>query len=185
MAVTATPTFLDFEASSLSRTHSYPIEVAWNYEDGSIESHLISPASIADWTNWDPESEKVHNIPRDELIQNGKEPQWVCHRMNEKLAGKIVYTDAPHFDGRWLARLFSVFDDEPAFEIGDINDLIIKILSPHIEGRAHWLTEAWNLRVEARKRCPRQHRAAWDVEYLMEWWKLANGRKSSEDRLKL
>lgn len=180
------PTFLDFEASSLSRTRSYPIEVAWNSEDGSIESHLISPASIADWTDWDTESEKIHGIERDELIRNGKPPQWVCQRMIEQLAGKTVYTDAPRFDGMWLAKLFSVFDaNTPAFELGDIDDLVIDMLCPQIKGRAHWLAEAWHMKIEARRRCPRQHRAAWDVEYLMEFWKIADWRKRSEEQLKL
>jgi hypothetical protein len=36
-------TFLDFEASSLS-DESYPVEVAWVFEDGHAESHLIRPA---------------------------------------------------------------------------------------------------------------------------------------------
>jgi hypothetical protein len=178
------PTFLDFEASSLSRFHSYPIEVAWNNEDGSIESHLISPESIADWTDWDPESEKVHGIPRDELIRNGKVPHWVCQRMNEQLAGRNIYTDAPKFDGRWLAKLFSVFDAEPQFELSDIDYLILDMLCPDMSGRAHWLTEIWHMKIEARSRCPRQHRAAWDVEYLMEVWKIAEWRKKSEERLK-
>jgi hypothetical protein len=43
--------FLDFEASSLGKK-SYPIEVAWVFEDGTSESHLIKPAP--EWTDWDP-----------------------------------------------------------------------------------------------------------------------------------
>ena len=35
--------FLDFEASSLS-DHSYPIEIAWVFEDGRSQSHMIAPA---------------------------------------------------------------------------------------------------------------------------------------------
>lgn len=35
--------FLDFEASSLS-DQSYPVEVAWVFQDGRTESHLINPA---------------------------------------------------------------------------------------------------------------------------------------------
>jgi len=177
--VAAIPTFLDFEASSLSRTYSYPIEVAWNNEDGSIESHLISPASITDWTDWDTESEKVHGIPRDQLIREGKPPDWVCLRMNERLAGKTVYCDAPRFDGMWLARLFSVCEGiSPAFELADIDDHLVEMLCPQIAGRASWLMEIWNMKVEARTRLPRQHRAAWDVEYLMEVWKIADQRRS-------
>src|SRR5947209_5891700 len=45
------PPFLDFEASSL-RSASYPIEVAWSHPDGSIESHLISPAGLGRCTDW-------------------------------------------------------------------------------------------------------------------------------------
>lgn len=179
------PTFLDFEASSLSRNSSYPIEVAWNDENGSIESHLISPASIRDWTDWDPDSEKVHGIPRDELIRAGKPPQEVCLRMNEQLAGKTVYCDAPRYDGMWLARLFSVGDGVlPTFELAGIDDLLVERLSPQIASRAYWLTEIWNMKVEARTRLPRQHRAAWDVEYLMEVWKIADQRRRSEEPLK-
>lgn len=42
--------FLDFEASSLAKL-SYPIEVAWVFEDGASETHLIQPAP--QWTDWD------------------------------------------------------------------------------------------------------------------------------------
>ncbi|MEK1875915.1 MAG: transcriptional regulator, partial [Rhizobium altiplani] len=34
--------FLDFEASSLSK-HSYPVEIAWVFEDGRSRSFLIKP----------------------------------------------------------------------------------------------------------------------------------------------
>lgn len=46
--------FLDFEASSLSK-QSYPIEVAWVFEDGRSEEYLIRPAPI--WTDWDSAAE--------------------------------------------------------------------------------------------------------------------------------
>ena len=35
--------FVDFEASSLAKD-SYPVEVAWVFEDGACEGHLIRPA---------------------------------------------------------------------------------------------------------------------------------------------
>ncbi|MFZ2994609.1 hypothetical protein [Sphingobium sp.] len=44
---------LDFEASSLAKL-SQPIEVAWVFEDGICESHLIRPAQ--QWTDWHAEA---------------------------------------------------------------------------------------------------------------------------------
>ena len=51
--------FLDFEASSLAKD-SYPIEVAWVFEDWASEAHLIRPA--ARWTDWDTGAERMHGF---------------------------------------------------------------------------------------------------------------------------
>ena len=56
--------FLDFEASSLSK-HSYPVEIAWVFEDGRSRSFLIKPKS--GWTDWSADAEKIHGISRDRL----------------------------------------------------------------------------------------------------------------------
>jgi hypothetical protein len=167
------PCFLDFEASSLSM-ESYPIEVAWNLEDGTIESHLISPAGIADWTEWDAEAEKIHGIRREELIAGGKQSAWVCQRMNEQLAGRVVYTDAPRFDGRWLLRLFEAGGIAHQFRIDDSDDLFVSLISPNVSGRVWGLVKLWQMKQEARRLAPGRHRAAWDVEYLVRLWELAS-----------
>jgi hypothetical protein len=85
-----TPLFLDFEASSLSDT-SYPIGVAWSNPDGSIEPHLISPAGIEKWTNWDPAAEQVHGIARSELLALGAAPRILCDRIRHCLSSKTVH----------------------------------------------------------------------------------------------
>lgn len=167
------PTFLDFEASSLSPV-SYPIEVAWNRADGSLESYLISPADIADWTDWEREAEKVHGIPRQQLLAEGKPPRLVCAQMREQLAGTTVYSDAPSFDGRWLARLFAAGDDSPLdIAVRHIDELLVQMLCPQVAGRSFGLIRIAALKQEARQQMPRQHRAAWDVEYLVQLWRLA------------
>ena len=61
--------FLDFEASSLAR-RGFPIEIAWVFETGEAESHLIRPA--ADWTEWSAEAESIHGIPRASLERDGR-----------------------------------------------------------------------------------------------------------------
>lgn len=94
--------FLDFEASSLAK-RSYPIEVAWVFEDGRSEAHLIHPAP--DWTDWDPAAEAIHHIPRDLLLTRGAPHVQVAHRMSEVLAGHDLLASAPSWDGKWLSTL--------------------------------------------------------------------------------
>ena len=167
------PSFLDFEASSLS-PNSYPIEVAWNNPDGSIESQLISPAEIQAWTDWDPASEKVHGVSRYELLAHGLPPKVVCDRMTDQLSGKIIYTDAPKFDGAWLATLFATcVREQPEFELRHVDDLLVRMICPDLAGRTQGLVKIELLKQEARRQSPRRHRAKWDVEYLLKLWELA------------
>jgi hypothetical protein len=165
--------FLDFEASSLSQ-RSYPIEVAWSSQDGSIECYLISPAGIAEWTDWDIEAEKVHGISRAELVAGGVAPHSVCDRMIAQLAGKTIYSDAPRFDGAWLATLFSACGKgKSGFNLRSIDDLLVELLCPDLPGRTQGLIKIGILKQEARRQNPKRHRAAWDVEYLVKLWELA------------
>ncbi len=94
--------FLDFEASSLGKK-SYPIEVAWVFEDGSSESHLIKPAP--EWTDWDPAAQAIHRIERRVLEEDGEDHAAVAARMVEALAGHDLLASAPSWDGKWLSTL--------------------------------------------------------------------------------
>lgn len=94
--------FLDFEASSLGRK-GFPIEVAWVFETGEEEAHLIRPAE--GWTEWAASAEAVHRIPRDLLDREGKPAAEVARRALEALSCHRLYASAPSWDGRWLSRL--------------------------------------------------------------------------------
>ena len=94
--------FLDFEASSLGKA-SYPIEVAWVFEDGSSESHLIKPAP--EWTDWDRAAQAIHGIERRVLEETGEDHDIVAARMVEALAGHDLLASAPSWDGKWLSTL--------------------------------------------------------------------------------
>jgi hypothetical protein len=94
--------FLDFEASSL-RKNGFPIEVAWVFEDGTGEGHLIRPAP--GWSDWDPKAEAIHHITREKLASEGEPHDAVAHRMVEQLAGHDLYASAPSWDGKWLSAL--------------------------------------------------------------------------------
>lgn len=99
--------FLDFEASSLAR-HSYPIEVAWIFENGTSESHLIRPAP--GWEDWDEQAEAIHHIPREQLLREGMPHDVLARRMVEVLAGHDLTASAPSWDGKWLSALLRAAD---------------------------------------------------------------------------
>lgn len=94
--------FLDFEASSLA-DRSHPIEVAWVFQNGRQESHLIMPAP--NWTDWDDEAEAIHHITREMLAAEGEPHDEVARRVVEALSGHDLFASAPSWDGKWLSTL--------------------------------------------------------------------------------
>ena len=167
------PTFIDFEASSL-RSASYPIEVAWNAPDGRIEAYLISPAGIPRWTDWSVEAEKLHGISRSTLLASGKPPVWICRRMNHQLAGTIVYSDDPDYDGQWLSELFAAtFAGAPAFTIQHADDLLMNLIRPRFGSRIQALPHLEAMKQAARCQVVGRHRATDDVQYLVTLYTLA------------
>lgn len=99
--------FLDFEASSLSED-SYPIEVAWVFEDGTGESYLIRPAP--GWTDWRATAEAIHGIERERLFSEGTPHEIVAARMIEALDGHDLLASAPSWDGKWMSVLLRAAD---------------------------------------------------------------------------
>jgi hypothetical protein len=94
--------FLDFEASSLAK-RSYPIEVAWVFEDGREESHLIRPAP--GWDDWDMSAEAIHHISRARLLSDGMPHDDLAKHMVDRLSGHDLIASAPSWDGKWLSAL--------------------------------------------------------------------------------
>src|SRR4051812_36508491 len=116
------PCFVDCEASAL-KAESYPLKIAWANPDGSIESYLIRPHWS--WTDWDDYAEReIHHISRDTLRAEGRPATEVATRMNEALDGRVLYTDAPEFDGHWIGRLFEAAGLAPTFTLGEAYSLI-------------------------------------------------------------
>lgn len=94
--------FLDFEASSLSK-HSYPIEIAWVFEDGRSRSFLIKPE--LNWTDWSMDAQRVHGISPEMLLAEGTTAAAVVCEMMETLAGHALHASSPSWDGKWLSVL--------------------------------------------------------------------------------
>lgn len=170
------PIFIDIEASSWA-TDSYPIEIAWGGTINNIVSYLINPSSIEAWIDWDSSAENAHGISRGLLLSEGISPYEMCDMLEHGLAERTVYTDAPDFDGMWLFNLFEGCKREPiSIDIRSFDDLMIRSLSKSNDDRLSSLKEILHCKLTAKNQ-NQQHRAAWDVEYLIRSWEMT--QKSS------
>jgi len=168
--------FLDCEASSLSHK-SYPIEIAWSDQQGNIESHLINTNEYPEnYTDWDPEAEKIHGLSQEYLYEKGKSPLHVANCLNEALKNKTVYTDASDFDKFWCDRLFSACNLKREFNFGEM-DKLLKQLLPDQFSYINYFTgynQIDELKQQARIECGLDaHRASNDVAYLIKLYNLA------------
>ena len=115
------PIILDIEASGFG-SGSYPIEIGVAMPDGALHVWLIKP--MEDWTHWQESAEKVHGIPRQQLLDEGQEPRQVADELNELLAGKTVYSDGWGVDRTWLALLFYEANVLQGFKLDSVYSLL-------------------------------------------------------------
>ena len=117
--------FLDVEASGLGDS-CFPIEVGFvRPADMTGWSALIHPT--LEWCengDWDCAAEALHGLSQDRLRNEGADTMDVARALNEQLAGKAVFTDAPDFDRHWLAMLFEETMERPNFELWHAASLI-------------------------------------------------------------
>lgn len=168
--------FLDFEASSLS-DRSYPVEVAWVFQDGRSESRLIKPAP--EWTEWDEEAEAIHGISRVKLEEEGEPHDVVAARMIETLSGHDLFASAPSWDGKWLSVLLRGAGlPRHALRLRDTDEALretaVEILHPVIPGarldfEVNTLVSEANTGKEAHPAHP-AHRALADAQGEYETW---------------
>ena len=159
--------FIDLEASGLGAA-SWPIEVGWCFLEGEPETFLIAPAK--DWSQdaWNSEAEALHGVSIEALRRKGHPIRHVCQQLNAALAERLVYSDAPDWDGFWLYRLFSACDEKQQFSVHDFGDLLGD-LSP---------TEISMITERASKSAPHRHRAHDDVLHMRVIHKLSNSAAS-------
>jgi hypothetical protein len=114
--------FIDIEASGLHAT-SYPVSVAWCGFDLQPVEYLIRPLEGWGVADWNPESEAVHGIARQRLIEEGVSAPEVATAFNKALAGRFAVSDAPEFDAPWAGRLFRDTDVRKDFRISGLDRL--------------------------------------------------------------
>ena len=163
--------FLDFEASSLSKT-SYPIEIGWVFEDGTTAGHLIRPAPS--WTDWDERAAAIHGITREQLQAEGRPHEEVCRLMVDALTGHSLYASVPSWDGKWLSvllrtsgfprHLLRLRDSEEAFveaATARLGAAATDTLIAQVIATARATVEVW----------PPDHRAVSDARREWEIWR--------------
>ena len=146
---------IDVEASGLA-DQSYPIEIAWQDSEkrGEFDSFLIKP--FDDWTYWDDHAEQaIHHISRAELFLKGISPEEACNRLNQRLKGQTVYSDAIRFDQGWIMKMFESAGMEISFGFESIFSQLPK-------GNL----ENYNILVEKETV---KHRALNDARQIIQW----------------
>lgn len=115
---------IDFEASGLG-PRSYPIEVAWKCGfTGENDSFLINPESGYNWVDWDITAEEMHHLTIDELLSDGVSVRDACRRLNKRLNGKTVTSDAFDFDYFWMRRLYESAKMKPTFDMQGVDKVL-------------------------------------------------------------
>jgi hypothetical protein len=181
--------FLDFEASSLGK-RGFPIEIAWVFETGEGEGHLIRPAP--GWSDWDEKAEAIHHIAREKLVAEGRPHEWVADRMIQCLAGHALYASAPSWDGKWLSALLRAAGlPRHSLRLRDSEiaqrESATEILSPLLGGADLILrVEAILARAHAEDDDAVRHRALDDAEQERQRWlavkRLAEAEAAAEGR---
>ena len=144
---------LDIEASGLG-TRSYPIEIAWKQLDGMDEDDfLIDPRTGYNWNDWDDNAANVHGLTQAELYEEGISAKEAATRLNQRLKGKQVYSDAFEFDYFWISRLFDAAMVRPQFRLLGLEELLNE--------------DDLELYQQLSTQSPRLHRAMPDVEDLI------------------
>jgi len=155
---------LDFEASSLS-LESWPVEVGLSWIEGvetKTWSSFIRPAP--EWTvsDWSEQSAAVHCIAREQLFDAPSTYEVVKELFN-KLAGKMLISDAPEFEARWMARLLTAAGCTAVPMIKNYHDVSHNLFSGL----------ALDMLYESLERSPAPHRAGPDSARLAKAWRKA------------
>lgn len=169
--------FLDFEASSLNRK-SFPVEVAWVFETGEGESHLIRPQP--DWTDWEAEAEGIHGLSRERLEREGMPADALARRMMEVLGPHSLYASAPSWDGKWLSVLLrGGGQPRHALRLKDTEDARADLVARHLGPGRDEEARAILAEIERMGRdATPEHRALGDAERERQLW-LEAGRRAA------
>ncbi len=154
---------IDIEASGFGND-SYPIEFAWGNSRLGIDSFLINPASLVDWTHWSVEAEQVHHIARHTLLTEGIDPTQAWTQISELFAVYRVYSDNPPYDAGWLRAFSCLGVNTSLIQVHDTGDIIRR----HLDDQQNDCDSVEHIYRQAAQISPPTHRAASDVAFLLK-----------------
>lgn len=157
---------LDFEASGLD-PQGWPIEIglSWITDHGAVETwaSLIRPDPGWSTAHWSEPSADVHGIPPEALAEAPPAAD-VAREMLARSEGRVVLSDAPDFEQRWLDRLLGTIGRAGAITVRDYDMATFRLF----EG---------SLRLDSvydhLARHPAPHRAGPDSRRLAAAWRAA------------
>jgi DNA polymerase III subunit epsilon len=155
---------LDFEASSLSR-ESWPVEIGLSWIEGvetKTWSSFIRPAPDWSVSDWSEQSAAVHRIAREQLYDAPSTYEVVKELFN-KLAGRMLISDAPEFEARWMARMLTAAGCTTVPIIKDYHEVSHNLFSGL----------ALDMLYESLERNSAPHRAGPDSARLANAWRKA------------
>jgi hypothetical protein len=153
---------VDLEACALSHD-SWPIEIGAGWiagDDVAVVSSLIRPHPSWPRSAWSSVSAAVHGIAEAEL-EMAPSAAEVAARFAGMLAGSVVLSDAPTWDGRWLQRLMATLDPAPRIAVTDFDAAV----------RARFGARAFDAVYERLARLRAPHRAGPDARRLALAWR--------------
>lgn len=114
--------FIDVEASGLM-DGSFPVEVAWFLNNIAYDK-LINPFDHWDVSKWDDDAQAIHGLSLMYLKKHGERPLRLASELNHYLKGKVVVSDAPEFDDKWLDILHNSVNIKREYEVISIGRLL-------------------------------------------------------------
>lgn len=115
------PIILDIEASGFGKG-GYPIEIGYIDSSAQRFCSLIRPQP--EWTHWDDEAQRAHGISREKLQKHGVPAAEIAQELNQRLAGKTLYSDGWVLDQPWLMKLFFDVQLTPTFHLSAIEMIL-------------------------------------------------------------
>ena len=85
---------------------------------------VLVDAWMDDYLKWDPAAERITGISRNLLKEQGRPAVEVAAWLNDRLAGLTTYSDARHFDRRWIDQVFKAGKTKRRFEVFQMEQLI-------------------------------------------------------------
>jgi hypothetical protein len=157
----------DFEASSFNKS-SYPVEIG-TCDPVTLEVWSSLIRREPGWTDWSWEAETIHGISKRDL-EAAPSASVVASEFARRAKERLVLSDAPQLDARWLLSLMRSVGERGPFWIADLWEAAGLIVRDNKGSKEHFdiaFNEAEDLKGVRHRAGPDAHRNAFLIAALM------------------